>query len=192
MNITSLDLQRLLLLLGILVTLSSGGLAEVTDPKILAKPIGVIRVNPIKLLECIAVWTNYGGARLDFRGKEVRGGYKLAKAELGSLQWQAFLSALKEARASKSGHNAHVRWKGPNHSSMPDGDPIDVKVFFTPAGKYYELHLHSDGESSDPTQTVVYPLNGTQLEVVIGWMESALQLQKDWPAPDRNPWNDGT
>ena len=175
---------------GLLLTIfSSPVFGEITKPQILAKPIGVIKVQPLHLLECVAIWTNYWGARLEFRGLVIRGGYGLGQLSLGQHEWRPFLGALKRAKASSS--NLHARWEYSEKSYRRElYDPIDVKTVVTPAGAYYELTLHSDAKRHDTQEKIVYQLNAKQLDEVIGWMESALQQVHEWPKADRNPWGD--
>ncbi len=165
--------------------------AEVETAKILAKPIGCIKVKPINLLECVMVWTNYGGARLDFRGMVVRGGYGVVYSSLAFHQWKPFLGALKRAYSSKAEFNTRIPWA---HAEGQRGrDPIDVEIVVTPAGRYYELIVYNQLRNERDTMgQITYMVSQEQLAEIMGWMESALQQAKEWPKEDLNPWGDTT
>lgn len=165
--------------------------AEVEEVKILAKPIGCIKVKPLYLLECVMVWTNYGGARLDFRGMFVRGGYGMVYSSLHPYYWKPFLGALKRAYSSNTEFDSRIPWN--YEEGHKDRDPIDVKVMVTPAGRYYELTLYSQLRNDrDTVDKITYKVSKEQLAEIMGWMESALQQEKEWPKRDPNPWGDTT
>jgi hypothetical protein len=182
-----------IILLALLLASYGATFAEVKTPQILAKPMGTMLVKPVSILECILVWTNYEGAKLEFKGIQYNGGSASVRNSLAQSDWNPFLSALKRAKDLKASKDDHVRWVWPKSEAYmldrPE-DELDIQVVVTPSGRHFRLKLHSQVALENQPNSLSYELTQQQLQQLIDWVEGALEEVTKWPKSDPNPWND--
>jgi hypothetical protein len=182
-----------IILLALLLACNGVAFAEVKTPQILAKPMGTMLVKPVNILECILVWTNYQGAKLEFKGIQYRGGSISARNSLAQSDWHPFLAALKRAKDSKASKDEHIRWVWPTREAFmiekPE-DELDIQVVVNASGRHFRLRLHSQVALENQPNSLDYELNQQQLLQLIDWVEGAIEQVSKWPKSDPNPWND--